>query len=100
MAGGYPDTRRTAGAPSMCRFRPRAVLAAAFADQPMAESRATGWLSTRRQMWAGLGPGRAGGPLLSHDPRRAWVRRVLDAPLMCIRRDGPWEAPDRVTFRQ
>ncbi|MGW2721773.1 ergothioneine biosynthesis glutamate--cysteine ligase EgtA [Streptomyces sp. NPDC001492] len=77
-----------------------AVLVAAFANSPMAEGRATGWLSTRQQMWTELDPGRAGGPLLSRDPRRAWGRRVLDAPLMCIRRDGPWEVPDGVSFRE
>ncbi|MFF7468751.1 ergothioneine biosynthesis glutamate--cysteine ligase EgtA [Streptomyces sp. NPDC008092] len=77
-----------------------AVLVAAFANSPMAEGRATGWLSTRQLMWAELDPGRAGGPSLAHDPRHAWVRRVLDAPVMCVRRDGPWEVPDGVSFRE
>ncbi|MFJ9351127.1 ergothioneine biosynthesis glutamate--cysteine ligase EgtA [Streptomyces sp. NPDC101237] len=77
-----------------------AVLVAAFANSPMAEGRPTGWRSTRQLMWAELDPGRAAGPSLAHDPRRAWVRRVLDAPVMCIRRDGPWEVPDGVSFRQ
>ncbi|MGW1873717.1 ergothioneine biosynthesis glutamate--cysteine ligase EgtA [Streptomyces sp. NPDC001975] len=77
-----------------------AVLVAAFANSPMAEGRATGWLSTRQLMWAELDPGRAGGPSLVPDPRRAWVRRVLDAPVMCVRRDGPWEVPDGVSFRE
>ncbi|MHB9863392.1 ergothioneine biosynthesis glutamate--cysteine ligase EgtA [Streptomyces sp. YIM S03343] len=76
-----------------------AVLVAAFANSPLIEGRATGWLSTRQLMWMELDPGRAGGPSLAHDPRRAWVRRVLDAPVMCVRRDGPWEVPDGVTFR-
>ncbi|MFE5033782.1 ergothioneine biosynthesis glutamate--cysteine ligase EgtA [Streptomyces sp. NPDC056683] len=77
-----------------------AVLVAVFANSPMAEGRATGWLSTRQLMWAELDPGRAGGPSLAHDPRHAWVRRVLDAPVMCVRRDGPWEVPDGVSFRE
>ncbi|SEF16932.1 ergothioneine biosynthesis glutamate--cysteine ligase EgtA [Streptomyces sp. Ag109_O5-10] len=77
-----------------------AVLVAVFANSPMAEGRPTGWLSTRQLMWAELDPGRAGGPSLSHDPRHAWVRRVLDAPVMCVRRDGPWEVPDGVSFRE
>ncbi|NJQ01119.1 ergothioneine biosynthesis glutamate--cysteine ligase EgtA [Streptomyces zingiberis] len=76
-----------------------AVLTAAFANSPLAEGRATGWKSTRQLMWARLGPGRSGGPFLAHDPRRAWARRVLDAPVMCIRRDGPWEVPDGLSFR-
>ncbi|WP_046732986.1 ergothioneine biosynthesis glutamate--cysteine ligase EgtA [Streptomyces humi] len=77
-----------------------AVLVATFANSPMAEGRATGWLSTRQLMWAELDPGRAGGPSLAHDPRRAWVRRVLDAPVMCVRREGRWEVPDGVSFRE
>ncbi|MFG2958456.1 ergothioneine biosynthesis glutamate--cysteine ligase EgtA [Streptomyces sp. NPDC048291] len=77
-----------------------AVLVAAFANSPMAEGRATGWLSTRQLKWAELDPGRAGGPSLAHGPRHAWVRRVLDAPVMCVRRDGPWEVPDGVSFRE
>ncbi|CAM5717555.1 MULTISPECIES: ergothioneine biosynthesis glutamate--cysteine ligase EgtA [Streptomyces] len=77
-----------------------AVLVAAFANSPMAEGRSTGWLSTRQLMWTELDPGRSGGPSLAHDPRRAWVRRVLDAPVMCVRRDGPWEVPDGLSFRE
>ncbi|WP_324790356.1 ergothioneine biosynthesis glutamate--cysteine ligase EgtA [Streptomyces sp. H51] len=76
------------------------VLVAAFANSPVSEGRATGRLSTRQLMWTELDPGRSGGPVLTHDPRRAWVRRVLDAPLMCVRRDdGPWDVPDGVSFR-
>ncbi|MER6082196.1 ergothioneine biosynthesis glutamate--cysteine ligase EgtA [Streptomyces sp. NPDC001833] len=77
-----------------------AVLVAVFANSPMAEGRATGWLSTRQLKWTELDPGRAGGPFPAHDPRHAWVRRVLDAPVMCVRRDGPWEVPDGVSFRE
>ncbi|MFE1195655.1 ergothioneine biosynthesis glutamate--cysteine ligase EgtA [Streptomyces olivaceoviridis] len=78
-----------------------AVLVAAFANSPMAQGRSTSWLSTRQLMWTELDPGRSGGPSLAHDPRRAWVRRVLDAPVMCVRRDGgPWEVPDGLSFRE
>ncbi|MEW2287505.1 ergothioneine biosynthesis glutamate--cysteine ligase EgtA [Streptomyces sp. NPDC047841] len=77
-----------------------AVLVAAFANSPMAEGRSTGWLSTRQLMWTELDSGRAGGPSPDPDPRRAWVRRVLDAPVMCVRRDGPWEVPEGLSFRE
>ncbi|MBN0042861.1 ergothioneine biosynthesis glutamate--cysteine ligase EgtA [Streptomyces actuosus] len=78
-----------------------AVLVAAFANSPIALDRATGWRSTRQLMWAQIGPGRAGAPSPDGDPRTAWARHVLDAPVMCIRREsGPWEVPDDLTFRE
>ncbi|MFD5772043.1 ergothioneine biosynthesis glutamate--cysteine ligase EgtA [Streptomyces fungicidicus] len=78
-----------------------AVLVAAFANSPIAGGRPTGWLSTRQLRWAQIGTGRAGGPALDADPRGAWARHVLDAPVMCVRRDdGPWHVPDGLTFRE
>ncbi|MFI9169085.1 ergothioneine biosynthesis glutamate--cysteine ligase EgtA [Streptomyces lincolnensis] len=78
-----------------------AVLVAAFANSPLAGSEPTGWLSTRQLLWTEIGPGRAGGPPLDTDPRTAWARHVLDAPVMCIRRDsGPWDVPDGLVFRE
>ncbi|MER6152714.1 ergothioneine biosynthesis glutamate--cysteine ligase EgtA [Streptomyces hirsutus] len=78
-----------------------AVLVAAFANSPLAGHRPTGWLSTRQLRWAQIGTGRAGGPVLDADPRGAWTRHVLDAPVMCIRQDsGPWDVPDGLTFRE
>ncbi|MER6529818.1 ergothioneine biosynthesis glutamate--cysteine ligase EgtA [Streptomyces sp. NPDC001508] len=76
-----------------------AVLVAAFANSPVLAGRSTGWRSTRQLMWTELDPGRAGGPSLAQEPRRAWVRRVLDAPVMCVRREGAWDVPDGVSFR-
>lgn len=76
-----------------------AVLVAAFANSPMLRGRVTGWLSTRQLMWTELDPGRSGGPPLTGEPRRAWARHVLDAPLMCVRGNGRWEVPDKVSFR-
>ncbi|MEU6477487.1 ergothioneine biosynthesis glutamate--cysteine ligase EgtA [Streptomyces sp. NPDC047017] len=76
------------------------VLVAAFASSPLVAGRPTGWRSTRQLHWAQIGPGRAGGPSLDGDPRAAWTRHVLDAPVMCVRReDGPWQVPDGLTFR-
>ncbi|WP_406005503.1 ergothioneine biosynthesis glutamate--cysteine ligase EgtA [Streptomyces sp. NBC_00637] len=78
-----------------------AVLVAAFANSPLLGGAPTGWRSTRQLLWTEIGAGRAGGPVLDGDPREAWARHVLDAPVMCVRRDsGPWEVPDRLTFRQ
>ncbi|WP_326661298.1 ergothioneine biosynthesis glutamate--cysteine ligase EgtA [Streptomyces canus] len=77
------------------------VLVAAFANSPLAGSEPTGWLSTRQLLWTEIGKGRAGGPSLDTDPRTAWARHVLDAPVMCIRRDsGPWDVPEGLTFRE
>jgi glutamate--cysteine ligase len=77
------------------------VLVAAFANSPLAGSEPTGWLSTRQLLWTEIGKDRAGGPDLDADPRAAWARHVLDAPVMCIRRDsGPWDVPEGLTFRE
>ncbi|MFJ8598924.1 ergothioneine biosynthesis glutamate--cysteine ligase EgtA [Streptomyces shenzhenensis] len=76
------------------------VLVAAFANSPMSGRRPTGWLSTRQLLWMEIGPGRAGAPPLNGEPRAAWARHVMDAPVMCVRRDGgPWEVPDGLSFR-
>ncbi|MFI6562273.1 ergothioneine biosynthesis glutamate--cysteine ligase EgtA [Streptomyces sp. NPDC050534] len=78
-----------------------AVLVAAFANSPLAGRQPTGWRSTRQLLWLEIGPGRAGAPPLDGDPRRAWARHVLDAPVMCVRKDdGPWDVPEGLTFRQ
>ncbi|AZS83564.1 ergothioneine biosynthesis glutamate--cysteine ligase EgtA [Streptomyces griseoviridis] len=77
------------------------VLVAAFANSPLAGHEPTGWRSTRQLLWAEIGAGRAGAPPLNGDPRGAWARHVLDAPVMCVRRDsGPWEVPEGLTFRE
>ncbi|MGW0818106.1 ergothioneine biosynthesis glutamate--cysteine ligase EgtA [Streptomyces viridiviolaceus] len=77
------------------------VLVAAFANSPLAGGRPTGWLSTRQLRWTQIGPGRAGGPPLDSDPRGTWARHVLDAQVMCVRRDGgPWAVPEGLTFRE
>ncbi|MGJ5895352.1 ergothioneine biosynthesis glutamate--cysteine ligase EgtA [Streptomyces niveiscabiei] len=77
-----------------------AVLVAAFANSPLLGAEPTGWRSTRQLLWMEIGTGRAGGPDLAHTPRDAWSRLVLDAPVMCVRRDsGPWDVPEDLTFR-
>ncbi|MFF0593433.1 ergothioneine biosynthesis glutamate--cysteine ligase EgtA [Streptomyces antibioticus] len=78
-----------------------AVLTAAFANSPFLRGAPTGWRSSRQLLWMEIGAGRAGAPVLDGDPRETWARHVLDAPVMCVRRDsGPWEVPDRLTFRE
>ncbi|TXS43285.1 ergothioneine biosynthesis glutamate--cysteine ligase EgtA [Streptomyces sp. uw30] len=79
-----------------------AVLVAAFANSPLAGGEPTGWLSTRQLLWMEIGAGRAGAPALDGDPRAAWARHVVDAPVMCVRRedDGPWDVPDGLSFRE
>ncbi|MFC8516100.1 ergothioneine biosynthesis glutamate--cysteine ligase EgtA [Streptomyces sp. NPDC057257] len=78
-----------------------AVLVAAFANSPLAGHAPTGWRSTRQLTWMEIGAGRAGAPELDGDPRTAWARHVLDAPVMCVRQEGgPWDVPEGLTFRE
>ncbi|MGV2922378.1 ergothioneine biosynthesis glutamate--cysteine ligase EgtA [Streptomyces alfalfae] len=78
------------------------VLVASFANSPLSEGRPTGWRSTRQAVWAGIVPGRSGAPPLDGEPREAWARHVMDAPVMCVRTtesDGPWSVPDGLSLR-
>ncbi|MFJ4830729.1 ergothioneine biosynthesis glutamate--cysteine ligase EgtA [Streptomyces sp. NPDC088747] len=77
-----------------------AVLVAAFAHSPMAKGQHTGWRSTRQSLWTAMDPGRSNAPDLGTEPRAAWARRVLDAPVMCVRApSGPWDVPEGLSFR-
>lgn len=83
------------------------VLVAAFANSPIQDGRSTGWRSTRQAVWASIDPGTSGAPPLDAEPRKAWARHVLDAPVMFVRGpDGddsgdetPWAVPEGLTFR-
>ncbi|MFF2850921.1 ergothioneine biosynthesis glutamate--cysteine ligase EgtA [Streptomyces sp. NPDC058001] len=76
------------------------VLVAAFANSPLCDGHPTGWRSTRQALWAALEPGRSAAPPLDAEPRAAWARHVLDAPVMCVRtEDGPWLVPRDLSFR-
>src|SRR5262249_9095537 len=67
---------------------------------PLARRQPTGWRSTRQLLWIEIGAGRAGAPPLDQDPRQAWARHVLDAPVRCVRQDnGPWDVPEELPFR-
>ncbi|MEU6657440.1 ergothioneine biosynthesis glutamate--cysteine ligase EgtA [Streptomyces sp. NPDC046821] len=77
-----------------------AVLVSAFANSPMLYGRTTGLRSTRQGVWEEIDPGRSGAPPLDAEPRAAWARHVLDAPVMCVRRDsGPWDVPEDMSLR-
>ncbi|GHJ42143.1 ergothioneine biosynthesis glutamate--cysteine ligase EgtA [Streptomyces sp. TS71-3] len=76
------------------------VLVAAFANSPLIGGLPSGWRSTRQALWAGIEPGRSAAPGLDQEPRAAWARRALDAPVMCVRGDdGPWLVPEGLSFR-
>jgi glutamate--cysteine ligase len=71
-----------------------AVLVAAFANSPMEARRDTGWRSHRQAVWSALDPARTSAPRGGGDPRAAWARHALDAPVMCVRSpEGPWAVP-------
>ncbi|MGQ5261695.1 ergothioneine biosynthesis glutamate--cysteine ligase EgtA [Micromonospora sp. ZYX-F-536] len=78
-------------------------LLATFASATRHAGRRTGWASARMAAWLAIDPARtrpvwaAGRP--NEDPTAAWIRYVLGAPLLCLRRHGPdWTAPPGVTF--
>lgn len=77
------------------------VLAAAFANSPRLHGRLTGWKSSRMACWLQLDPARTAPPATADlaDPAGGWARRVVRAPLLCVRRaDGPWDVPRGVSF--
>lgn len=62
------------------------VLAAAFANSPIAEGRPTGWRSTRLAVWFDVDAGRSA-PVASPAPGpEAWADYALDARVMLMRR--------------
>ncbi|HCT78850.1 MAG TPA: ergothioneine biosynthesis glutamate--cysteine ligase EgtA [Micromonosporaceae bacterium] len=74
-------------------------LIALFANSPRHAGRDTGWASHRMRTWFDTDPVRTLPPEASADPIGAWARRVLDAPLLCLRQPGDcWDAPPGVTF--
>jgi glutamate--cysteine ligase len=78
-----------------------AVLVAAFANSPMQEGLVTGWRSTRQAVWHRLDSARTSAPSGPGEPRDAWARHALDAPVMCVQTpEGPWEVPEGLSFRE
>jgi glutamate--cysteine ligase len=76
------------------------VLVAAFANSPRLHGRRTGWKSARWAAWLRADPARTAPPAEPDppDPAAAWARRVLDAPVLCVRAPGSWLVPDGVSF--
>ncbi|WP_436527978.1 ergothioneine biosynthesis glutamate--cysteine ligase EgtA [Actinoplanes sp. HUAS TT8] len=75
-------------------------LVALFANSRRHAGRDTGWASARMAAWYGIDRRRTA-PALNggHDPAKDWARYALDAPLLCVRRDGDdWDAPPGFTF--
>lgn len=75
-------------------------LVALFANSRGHAGRDTGWESARMAAWYGIDPRRTA-PALGggHDPAKDWAGYALDAPLLCVRRDGDdWDAPAGFTF--
>ncbi|MBK1782890.1 glutamate-cysteine ligase family protein [Prauserella cavernicola] len=75
------------------------VLMALFANSRVHAGADTGHASARMRAVLDTENARtyAAGP--DRDPAAAWATRVLDTPLMVVpRADGPWDAPDGLTF--
>jgi glutamate--cysteine ligase len=75
------------------------VLVAAFANSPEVAGRPTGWASSRMRAVLGMDPVRSIPSGIGTDPAAEWARRVLDTPLLCLRRRSDrWDAPPGITF--
>jgi glutamate--cysteine ligase len=74
------------------------ALVAIFANSPVHAGSSTGWRSSRQRAWSRLDAAR-GVPSSHPDPRAAYARYALDAPVLCVRCEGhPWGVPEGVTF--
>ncbi|WP_448641939.1 ergothioneine biosynthesis glutamate--cysteine ligase EgtA [Geodermatophilus sp. URMC 63] len=61
------------------------VLVAVSACSPLADGRATGWRSSRQQVWGALDQARCGPLLGGADPAGEWAAYALAAPVMMVR---------------
>lgn len=77
------------------------VLAAAFANSPLACGRPSGWRSSRLAVWAALDPTRTAPVHVSDDPVDDWARYALDARVMLVRHSCTHYEPvlEPLTFR-
>jgi glutamate--cysteine ligase len=74
-------------------------LVALFANSPDPAGGPTGWVSSRMRTVMRTDPVRTRPAEITDDPAGSWARRVLDTPLLCLRRKGgSWDAPHGVTF--
>jgi ergothioneine biosynthesis glutamate--cysteine ligase EgtA len=77
------------------------VLVAVSACSPLLADRATGWRSSRQQVWGDLDQARCGPLLEGTDPAAEWAGYALAAPVMLIRDPQTGDAEhvrDRTSF--
>jgi glutamate--cysteine ligase len=76
------------------------LLVAAFANSPVLDGRPTRLRNSRQAVWTAIDPRRTRPAAVDGlDPREAWLRYALAAPVMCIRTEaGPWTVPVGLTF--
>ncbi|MEV0677625.1 glutamate-cysteine ligase family protein [Actinosynnema sp. NPDC050436] len=77
------------------------VLTALFANSPGVGGRRTDWASARMRTLYATDPVRTRPAAVCADPAAAWARRVVDAPVIVVRRPGnDWLPPRRLTFAE
>jgi glutamate--cysteine ligase len=75
------------------------ALIALFGNSAEQYGGVTGWASARTRVLLGTDPPRTLPSEATDDPAAGWARRVLDTPLVCVRRPGGcWDAPPGITF--
>ncbi|WP_051766109.1 glutamate-cysteine ligase family protein [Saccharothrix syringae] len=75
------------------------VLTALFANSPGVGGRRTDWAGARMRSLYATDPVRTRPAAVCADPAGAWARRVLDTPVIVVRRPGPdWTPPRPLTF--
>lgn len=74
-------------------------LLATFANSRRHAERDTGLASARWRAVLDTERARTSAATPGADPPAEWARRLMDTPLMVVRRDdGPWDAPEGLTF--
>ncbi|WP_229370874.1 glutamate-cysteine ligase family protein [Umezawaea beigongshangensis] len=77
------------------------VLIALFANSPGVGGRRPEWASARMRALYGTDPVRTRPAAVSADPAGSWARRVLDTPVIVLRRPGgSWIPPRSFTFAE
>jgi glutamate--cysteine ligase len=75
------------------------VLSALFANSGQQRGPCANWVSGRMRTMFRTDPVRNRPSPVTADPAASWAQRVLDAPVMCVRRpDGCWDPPGALTF--
>ncbi len=78
------------------------VLAAAFANSPLADNRPSGWRSARLAIWSALDQGRSTAVTTSGSPEDAWADYALAARVMLVRCSDSCHVPltETVSFAE